>query len=156
MRGFFLAYGPGTVPPSLVFHFPCSPMVLIPAAPGTPGPQHSTLRLPKITNIWQDFLTMEGLLHCIYFIAEETGQRDVKRLSQPLFDVPVQLLSLCPDFLNFGLNFQFYLKHMNPAFVFRGFRLTTAGHFLCKGCSIPHPLSDGQIQNSCFPLHRAF
>lgn len=144
MRGFFLAYGPGTVPPSLVFHFPCSSMVLTPAAPGTPGPQRSILQHLKITNIWQDFLTMEG------------WQRDVKGLGQPLFDVPVQLLSLCPVFLNFGLNFQFYVKHMNPAFVFRGFRLATAGHFLWDGCSIPHPLSDRQTQNSCFPLHQAF
>lgn len=34
---------------------------------------------------------MEGLLHCIYLIAEETGQRDMKGFSQPLSDVPVQL-----------------------------------------------------------------
>lgn len=66
-------------------------MVLTPAAPGTSGPRCNTLRHPKITNSWQDFLTMEGLLHCIYLIAEETGQRDMKGFSQPLSDVPVQL-----------------------------------------------------------------
>lgn len=126
---------------------PCSP-----AALGTSGPQWSTLRHLNNTNRWQDFLTMEGLLHCIYFIAEETEQGDVKGFGQPLSDVPVQLLTLCPVFLNFGLNFQFYLKHMNPALA-REFRLATPGHFLWE-VYLTH-LSDGQTQKSWFLLHWA-
>lgn len=79
---------------------PHGPQPCIPAAPGASGPWCSTLRHPKITNRWQDFLTREGLLHCIYFIAEETAERCEGIWSASLWCLSAVTIPL-PCFLKF-------------------------------------------------------
>lgn len=74
----------------------------VPCSPGMAGPWCGTLRRPKITNRWQDFLTAaprrESSSQSICFMAGETGQGDVEGFSQPLSHIPTVTPSLCPVF----------------------------------------------------------